>query len=261
MNGCGRKLVNKRNMKGVHGMKRVILLLFTAAALGMLVAPAGAEPYWITYEGNDLPENEGWSRYWGNWDGPYEGDGAIRTVEDGILTIDSMFDPGVHDYAYVERPGATDSGPGEVFVMEWRALAVDTAGEPSWDAGIMVGSDDAWLLTFGMYPDRVVSQFEQISVPITPGIFHNYRVVSSDMRTYELRIDGEFAIAGNFWEGLTESYVRWGDVSRGVASLTQWDYVRVGVIPEPSSSICMCILFACATRLRWQQPTLKKRRI
>ena len=66
-------------------MKRVILLLFTAAALGTLVIPAGAEPYWIAYEGNDFPENEGWERY-------VTGPPAVRWLEDGSLFVDSRAD-------------------------------------------------------------------------------------------------------------------------------------------------------------------------
>jgi len=223
-------------------------LFVLVAALGVPVMPAGAEEYWITYEGNDLPEDEGWERNWGNWDGQYEGDGAIRTLEDGILTMDSLFDLGVYDFAYVERPGQVDPGPGETFVMEWRALVEETTGEPYFDAGVGVGSDDAWLLGFGLYPDAVVSSFEDVTVPIEPGVFHEYRAVSTDMRTYELYIDAEVALTGNFWHGLTESYLTWGDGCQGVASRTLWDYVRVGVIPEPSSFFLLLML--CASRMR-----------
>jgi len=106
-------------------MKRVILLLFTAAALGTLVVPAGAEPYWYAYEGNDLPENEGWQRFWGNDDGPFEGDGAIRTVENGILTMDSMYSQRVYDYACHYLYGELDPDPGELFVAEWRVYVED----------------------------------------------------------------------------------------------------------------------------------------
>ena len=83
-----------------------------------LTASAAAEPYWITYEGNDYPENVGWERVWGNWDGPYQGDGAVRTLEDGVLTLDTLYDDGVVDFYKIERPGAIDPGPGELFVME-----------------------------------------------------------------------------------------------------------------------------------------------
>ena len=38
------------------------LLMFTVLLLGAGVSAAIAEPYWVTYEANDLPENEGWER-------------------------------------------------------------------------------------------------------------------------------------------------------------------------------------------------------
>ena len=34
-----------------------------AVLLGVAAGAAWAEPYWIAYEGNDFPENEGWVRY------------------------------------------------------------------------------------------------------------------------------------------------------------------------------------------------------
>jgi hypothetical protein len=226
-------------------MKNLTLLCFVCAALGALALPAGAEPYWITYEGNDLPENEGWERNWGNWDGPHEGDGAIRTVEDGILTCDTRFDTGVYDYSFVERPGSTDPGPGEMFVMEWRALIEDEVGEPSWDTAAWIASDDGWQVCIGLRPHEVVSAFEHGSspIPIEPGVFHDYRLVSSGMRSYEFYIDGNLARAGGFWRGLTESRLWWGPVTLGASSLSHWDYVRVGVIPEPAS--CFLLLLPC----------------
>jgi len=42
------------------------MLMFLAAVSYATAGIATAEPYWITYEGNDLPENEGWNRGWGN---------------------------------------------------------------------------------------------------------------------------------------------------------------------------------------------------
>ena len=195
-----------------------------------------------------LPETEGWDRRWGNWDGPYEGDGAIRTVADGILTMDSLFDAGVYDYARLDRPGHVDPGPGETFVMEWRVLVDETIGEPYYDAGARVGSDDAWQLGFGVYPDALLSTFEDLTIPIAAGVFHEYRAVSSDMRSYELFVDGELALTGEFWEGLTESRFGWGDRVQGVASRAHWDYFRVGVIPEPSSCLLFFVLGAMRMR-------------
>ena len=224
------------------------LLCICSAVLGSLIPSAGAEPYWIAYEGNDLPENEGWTRNWGDWGGQYNGDGAIRTVEDGILTTDSLFDAGVYDYAFVDRPGQVDPDPGETFVMEWRVLVEETSGEPAWDTVISVTSNYAWNLGFGMYPDAIISSYEDVTIPIEPGVFHEYRAVSVDMLAYELYIDGTLALTGSFWDGLGEGSFGWGDSGQGVASRVQWDYCRVGVIPEPSS--ILLILMLCASRVR-----------
>ena len=236
-------------------MRFVPLLLFTLAALGALVTTAGAEPYWVTYEGNDFPENEGWTRYWGNWDGPYEGDGAIRTLQDGILTMDSLFDPGVYDYYRVDRPRQIDPGPAEFFVMEWRGLVEEMSPGTYFAAGLVVGSDDGWQLGFGIYPDAVVSSFEDVSVPVEPGLFHEYRAVSANMRTYELYIDGELALTGDFWEGLTRSRVSFGEGVLGMAARARWDYARFGVIPEPGALVLM--LTSCGLGM-WEQSKTRK---
>jgi hypothetical protein len=221
--------------KGVQDMKHAVMLTFVCAVLGAWSSTAGAEPYWYAYEGNDLPENEGWERHWGNWDGSHEGDGAIRTVENGILTMDSLFDAGVYDYARLSRPGQIDPAPGETFMMEWRVWVEQTTGEPGFDVTVGLGSDNAYQIGLGFYPDKVESEFEQIWIPVQPGMYHDYRVISTDMRNYTLYIDGNPAHVGHFWEGLYESYVGWGDGSLGVASRARWDYFRVGVVPEPGT--------------------------
>jgi hypothetical protein len=213
--------------------------LFTAvAALGVLVAQAGADEYWITYEGNDFPENEGWERHWGNDDGPYEGDGAIRTVENGILTMDSMYDLRVYDYACHYLYGALDPDPGELFVAEWRVYVKDWVGDyGAPDSRVCVCSDDGWLLALGLFPDHVESQFENgVSIPIRPNVFHDYRLLSCDMRVYELYIDAELARVGSFWHGTLSSKFAWGDGVSGAASLALWDYVHFGVVPEPAAA-------------------------
>ncbi|MBU0641599.1 MAG: hypothetical protein KKB50_22295 [Planctomycetes bacterium] len=111
------------------------MLVSVVAALGLMVATAGADEYWMTYEGNDLPENEGWDRSWGDDQGAFHGDGAYRAADNGILTVDSLYDLRVYDYAYLELPGQVDPDPGEVFVAEWRLLVDETIG---------VGATDVW---------------------------------------------------------------------------------------------------------------------
>lgn len=237
---------------GKHGMKSMMLLCFVCAALGALALPAGAEPYWIAYEGNDLPENEGWNRYWGNADGEYQGPGAHRTVEDGILTMDSLYDMEVYDFAELTLPGQIDPDPGEMFIAEWRLKIEQVDGRV--DPSICISSDTAMVLGFEFDEDSLISVFEDFrETPITPGAFHEYRLISSDMRLYELSIDGVLAVEGNFEQNLATSYIAWGDGCTPAASRTQWDYFRIGVVPEPNAIwlfLCLNATLVSCKRIR-----------
>ena len=64
---------------------------------------------------------------------------------------------------------------------------------------------------------------------------------------FPINIDNDLARQGTLWDGLLESKFAWGDGVRGASSLAQWDYVRYGVVPEPSSLSC-CILAAVVLR-------------
>jgi len=183
-------------------------------------------------------------------DARYQGDGAYRTAENGILTMDSLYDPRVYDYAYVERPGLVDPEPGELFVLECR-LNVEEAVGDGYDATFGISSDGAMQLGFGLFPDRIESVFEEtVSIPVTADVFHEYRVLSWNMQTYELYIDDDLAHEGTFWQGVKESEVVWGDGVRGAANRSQWDHVRFGVIPEPPSLLMLIGPCACAAGRR-----------
>jgi hypothetical protein len=211
------------------------MLTFVLAALGLLVAQAGAEEYWITYEGNDLPENEGWERHWGNRQGAHQG-GAIRTIDDGVLTLDTLYDEGAYDFAKLVLPGQFTPGLGETFLVEWRGMVDETLGD-HYDASVGLGSDDGWQLGFGIFTDHIVSTWDDgVSMPIVPGAFHDYRILSTDMRTYALFIDDELAHEGSFTQRLMESHIGWGNVVSGASSRSHWDYVRFGIVPEPATA-------------------------
>jgi len=226
------------------------LLFVVVAALGVMVPTAGADEYWITYEGNDLPENEGWERHWGNDDGSHQGDGAIRTLADGILTMDSMYDLRVYDYACHYLCGELDPDPGELFIAECR-VKIDQAIGDMYDSTFGICSDDGMQLAFGLFPDRIESIWEDnVTLPVSPDRFHEYRVLSWDMQTYELYIDGSLVHEGTFWQGLLDSKLAWGDGVSGAASLAHWDYVRFAVVPEPRSVLTLIALWVCALRSR-----------
>ncbi len=228
-------------------MRRLVWIAFAVLATGAI---ARADTYWIDWEGDDWPENQGWTRVWGNWEGQYEGPGASRTLEDGILTYDSLYDVGVYDFSRIHRPGQTDPGPGELFVAEWRLKVSQVVGRADPTVGIC--SDDAWCLGLEFGYDRLYSVFEDyLAIPFEGGAFHCYRVVSPNMQTYALYIDDQLARQGTFAHLVVSSEISWGDGVQGAASLHSWDYFRFGVVmPEPSSVLLLVLSVVCCGRRR-----------
>ena len=205
----------------------VRLLCIGAAALGMIIATAGAEPYWIAYEGNDFPENEGWER-------GYSGGGAERSIEDGVLVLDGLADLGVNDYyGYDQYP--IDPGPGELFVAEFRFAIDEIISGP--DPEVVVFSDDSWAVGFAFSDDHIRTAYDHEIVSFDFVGFHAFRFTSSDMRHYQLEVDGELLYEGAFTHVFSSSQLVWGDGIQGGASLTRWDFMRFGVVPEPSTLI------------------------
>lgn len=214
------------------------LVGFTVGVL-VAVAPAWAEQYWIAYEGNDFPENEGWIRYAS--DPP-----AQRWLEDGSLFIDSRGDGNIVDnYTMYFDEGGVAPEPGEMFVMWWRLLVQESH---LWDPGVYVTSDDQWEVIFIFDEGSLLSFYEpEVYVELEPGVFHEFELRSTDMRNYELYIDDLLAIEGIFFEGLFSPLVGFGDITGG-ASLAQWDYFRFGVVPEPSAWLMTLIALMCIRR-------------
>ena len=213
------------------------ILLFGAVALALLVSPAWGEPYWIAYEGNDFPENEGWVRYAS--DPPAE-----RWLDGGSLCIDSRSDLQITENYTLYFDGGLDPDPAETFIMRWR-LKVHEA-TPWEDPGVYVISDELWTVSFVFAEGYVLSTHEANALAeFEPGVFHEFELRSGDMRSYELYIDGDLGIQGAFFEGLFSTRVGWGDTVRGGASLATWDYFRFGVVPEPSGWLLALTALVC----------------
>ncbi len=218
-------------------MRRILIASLLAAA----VEVAAADEYWIAYEGNDLPEDVGWKRVWGNRDGPFKGEGARRSIEDGLLVMDSLDDYSVWDVARLERPGQIDPEFAELFVMEWRLLVDEVIGRR--DPGVVIASDHGNLAAFVYSEDHLIDLINGFEIPFEPGQWHTYLLRSADMIDYELYLDEQLVLRGPFLlESTIESRVSFGDMIEGSASLARWDYLRFGVVPEPSA----LLLAACA---------------
>ena len=223
---------------------RLRISLALAFALCAFTASATAEPYWIAYEGNDFPENEGWRR------NINAAGGANRWIEDGALVIDSLHNAAIIDDYVID--GISDPGPGELFVAEWRVLSEEMP--LSIDAGVTIARTAVpGHVFFGIGLEEVFVRRESETIPITPGEWHAYRMESEDMVQYTLAIDGQEVFSGLFEDqSFLQSFVLWGDMFNGAASLTRWDYVRFGVVPEPASLIhcTLAALVLAAARRR-----------
>ena len=233
-------------------MRRHLGCLTACAALVALLGSTRAEgtPYWVAWEGEGataaMPEQCGWSRNWGNWQGQFQG-GANRTLENGVLTYDSLYDGGVYDFSYMQR--SIDPDPGEMLEVEWRLKVASVIGP--FDPAVSVTSDEAWSVGLSFSESAIFSAFEgYIATPIVPGVFHDYRLTSWDMRTYALYIDAELARVGSFRHLVGAPEVGWGDGTQGAASLHQWDYFRIGVVPEPGALTLFGAVLACVGRRR-----------
>lgn len=208
-------------------------LIVSALAMVCCAALAQATPYWIAYEGDALPEDAGWQRRWGDEHGPHHG-GAERTVEGGILTLDGLRHDQIFDLYEVQRP--INPGPGELFVAEWR-VRVDPQSDPS-DVGIVIARDElAGHVELDLAPDHIFIAPGDITIELEVGVFHTYWFASSDMESFELTIDETIQYSGWFETvTLLNSFVNFGDAVQGEVSLSQWDYFRFGVVPEPTTA-------------------------
>jgi hypothetical protein len=143
-----------------------------------------------------------------------------------------------------------DPQPGETFSLRWRLKVDEVSGYQ--DPAISVTSDAAgpnefYRASFGFGVDEVHVGFgHAVSIPIVAGVFHEYELRSSDMRSYEFYIDGAFAMAGAFAEVFGPPRVTWGQGADGARSLAEWDYVRFGVSPEPSAFALTLVAVAFA---------------
>jgi len=211
------------------------MLIFLLTALGTLVT-ASADEYWITYEGNDFPENEGWTRH------TYAG-GAERWLEDGALVIDSISVGDLQATDTYQQVDVRRPEPGELFVAEWR-MRLDQF-EESYDALVVIARPEPLGdLTFAHALDHLVVFDDWDPIPVTPGEWHIYRFESEDMDAYTLLVDGAPAYEGHFQTpSLLDPLLAFGNAARGAASVSRWDYVRFGIIPEPSSVLLLTVGF------------------
>ncbi len=212
-------------------MRLTIALL----AAGLCACLAPAEPYWVSYDADDgrFPEEVGWTRH-------THGGGAVRSLADGILTLDSTASSMICDYYEMDHP--TTPGPGETFVAEWRVRVAQHSG--FWEALTYVRGDAGDDVLLGYTMDHLRSWDEGWSVPIAPGLFHTYRLESADLHAYSLWIDSAYVRSGVFeGPGAPIPWALFGDISYGTTpcvSLTEWDFFSFGVVLDAEAGDLNC---------------------
>lgn len=210
---------------------------FCAIGLLLLVASITARgtPYWVAWEGEDFPENQGWQRFHGP-----QGAQAIRALADGAMLLDGL-NPPVYDYYRIEDIIHFNPDLGETFVMQWRLRVEEVTVFPN-DPSVALVSEGSRMVGFSYERDRVRSSLESLYFPFEPDVFHSFELRSSEMHTYTFWLDGILVHNGIFTQSVGPAFVAWGDGGNFAGSRTTWDYFRFGVVPEVSSGVTAAVM-------------------
>jgi hypothetical protein len=229
----------------VEKEKEMSRILVALGVLALGVSSVAADQFWYTYEGNDYPEVEGpWIRY-------TRGGGAQRSLQDGALVLDGLADWHIVDEYFITTPPFVLDG-GEWLEVDWR-VRIDQA-PLNLDAHVVVRAGMEGLVMLAYAEDGIWIGTEGVWVDFAPGVLHEYSLVSSDLDAYSLFVDGVLAHVGDFGAPYMSSGLTWGDMTEGATSLTTWDYVRFGVVPEPAVGLTLALVGLAAMGLR-KRPT------
>jgi hypothetical protein len=150
--------------------------------------------------------------------------------------LDGLSSEDVFDY--YERKASIAPAMGESFVVQWRVFVAEVHGGP--DISLAINADDRYSAGFQLSDSAIRTVFgAQQSASFEPGRFHEFHLYSSDMRAFVLEIDGAVQMTGFFHQVASASRIAWGDGVQGASSLSQWDYVRFGIVPESDSATLM----------------------
>ena len=216
----------------------------------------------MSYEGDETPEEGGWARH-------VAGDGPLLRRADGLLTQVFVRDAtggGAESYA---RPTPFDLDPG--LFVEWRAkaLVMDSARGDGMHFSIR-DANHAESLRFEAWRDETGEGwvYERASfntgqrrweiIPATSSDWHSFRIRFVGPGKFVLSVDGQEIFKDTFPVTFPHEAgdltVSFGVESRSPATVTQWDYIRIGVIPEPATLALMLPLFLAARSRRRMRP-------
>jgi hypothetical protein len=230
-------------MISARGSARYGLVAF--GLLAYVVGAGRAEPFYLRYDADGtFPEEEGWHRELSDPSGELE-----RSALDGTFHLNTLASPGIYDF-YAVVDARLQPGPGEWLEVNWRMLTrTCETPETISDVEVAITNGDQEYAQFFLGTDFVSGPgypgIEPHYVhPIEAEVWHEYSFVSADLETFELHVDGEFAISGDFvgasWA--PSPNVAFGDTVYGLSSDSLWDFVEVRVVPEPSTAMLLAAL-------------------
>ncbi|MCG3129112.1 MAG: hypothetical protein CHACPFDD_04021 [Phycisphaerae bacterium] len=225
------------------------------SAMALLIAPlAAADPYYLRYDADGVfPEESGWTRY-------YDDAGVEkRSIEEGVLSLDTTGALEIFDLYEVVIP-ALNLKSGESLRVSWRMQTVDTNAEfPNSDVSVAIVNERGafagfYIASSYLIEFRYLLGYDELHVPIAPGEFHTYEFASFDMETYDLYVDSQLAISGEFHDFAWRDAPRvgFGDSVTGYTSVSLWDRVEVSVTPEPASLVVLLVLGLTRRILTWR---------
>jgi hypothetical protein len=216
--------------KEIAMVGRMVHSLLLTALLCPIVR---ADTYWVAYEGNDFPENEGWLRTYGDGTFPPT-DQPDRWLENGELIISTARDPSL--WEYYSRI-LLDPEVGETFEAEWRVRTEILSG-PHDNGVVFARWDPPGHVSFRLRPDGLLVATDDVVIPLDETVYHDFRFASADMSSYSLWIDGMEVYDGVFDNNsLLHGYTAFGAGTQGASSISHWDHFRYGVVPEPATAV------------------------
>ena len=225
----------------------MIRILCACVVLGFGSLPASAEEFYLRYDGNDFPENEGWERRFSDPGGQIK-----REIDNGVFRLDTRASTSIYD-GYVIQSEALDLLTGEELRMSWRMETIETQ-TPYWLSDVVVGLTNAeaayvqLLIAPGFVREGDLPGGDPAHLYLFDvGVPHTFSFVTTDMQEYDLFVDDEFAFHGLFDSSalIGPLHAWFGDGAVGLSSLSQWDWIEIAVVPEPAcASLLLFVLVA-----------------
>ena len=216
----------------------VCLMLLAVGSLAV-----SAEEFYLRYDANDFPENEGWERQFSDPGGQIE-----REIDSGIFRLDTRASTSLYDFYAIQSP-TFDLLPGEELRVSWRMETVDTQTTYGLsDVAVGITNSTSAFTKFYLAPDFVSEDEELGGDPehvyaFDQGVPHSFLFVTSDMQEYDLFVDGVFAFHGALHGNalIGPLHVWFGDTTVGRSSLSRWGWIEIAVVPEPHAGLLLVV--------------------